>query len=238
MASDHFAHKTEQLFEKGELMIEIVTRHVWDSLEAVELIPWGYETHVSQEIRNIITSDSFDDDPTSRHIRSSPDFFSVQQELDIIYFLECKATVTPLYSENRIHELSKNAGLQPPNEILRWEDIGQLEAAAYDNYVALKNLGAKVAVLNYVAYHECLLLCDFIENITEIGRYTVRNKDTKGSGEPFINFDVTQMRTLKNFLIEEHRVVPDYITPMIQAACRELKEKIPVEHDPRSPLAR
>lgn len=237
MASDHFAHKTEKLFEKGELMIEIVTRHVWDSLESVELVPWGYETHVSQEIRDIITSDSFDDDPTSRHIRSSPDFFSVQQELDIIYFLECKATVTPLWSPNRIREISEKAGLPPPNK-LRWEDIGQLEAAAYDNYMALKKLGAKVAVLNYVAYHERLLLCEFIENITEIGRYTVRNKDTKGSGEPFINFDVTQMRTLEDFLIQEHRVIPDYIVPMIQAACRELEEKIPVEHDSNSPLAR
>ena len=236
MASD-FIHKTEQLFEKGELMIEIVTNHVWNSLESVEHVPWGYETHVSQEIRNIITSDSFDDDPTSRHIRSSPDFFLVQEELDIIYFLECKSTVTPLWSKNRIRKLSENAGLQPPNEILRWEDIGQLEAAAYDNYVALKNLGAKVAVLNYVAYHERLLLCDFIENITEIGRYTVRNKNTKGSGEPFINFDVTQMRTLEDFLIEEHRVIPADIAPKIQAACRELKEKISVDRDSESPLA-
>lgn len=238
MASEYLVHKTEKLFEKGELMIEIVTRHVWDSLESIEHVPWGYETHVSQEIRDIITSDSFDEDPTSRHIRSSPDFFIVQQEPDLIYFLEYKSTVTPLWSKRRIRELSVNAGLQPPNETLRWEDIGQLEAAAYDNYIALKNLGAKVAVLNYVAYHEHLLLCDFVENITEIGRYIVRDKNTKGSGEPFINFDVTHMRTLEDFLIEEHEVGPDYIVPMIQAAYRELREKIPVEHHPDSPLAR
>lgn len=238
MASEYLVHKTEKLFEKGELMIEIVTRHVWDSLESIEHVPWGYETHVSQEIRDIITSDSFDEDPTSRHIRSSPDFFIVQQEPDLIYFLECKSTVTPLWSKSRIRELSENAGLQPPDEILRWEDIGQLEAAAYDNYIALKNLGAKVAVLNYVAYHERLLLCDFVENITEIGRYSVKNRDTKGSGERFINFDVIQMRTLEEFLIEEHGVDPDYIAPMIQAACRELEEKIPVDHDSRSPLAK
>lgn len=111
MASEYQAHKTEQLFEKGELMIEIVTRHVWDSLESVERVPWGYETHVSQEIRDIITSRSFDNDPTSRHIRSSPDFFVVQQKPDIIYFLECKSTVTPLYSKNRIREISEKAGL-------------------------------------------------------------------------------------------------------------------------------
>ena len=220
MASDHSAHKTEQLFEKGELMIEIVTRHVWDSLESVEYVPWGYETHVSQEIRNIITSDSFDDDPTSRHIRSSPDFFVVEQEPDIIYFLECKSTVTPLWSKNRIRELSQKAGKD-----LSWEDIGQLEAAAYDNYVALKDLGAKVAVLNYVAYHERLLLCDFIEEITEIGRYKVSNKDTKGSGEEFINFDVTQIRTLEDFLIEEHGVDPDYIAPMISSCMSRARGK-------------
>ena len=238
MASEYLVDKTEKLFEKGELMIEIVRRHVWDSLESVEHVPWGYETHVSQEIRDIITSDSFDGDPTSRHIRSSPDFFVVQQEPDIIYFLEYKSTVTPLWSRRRIRELSVSAGLQSPNEPLRWEDIGQLEAAAYDNYMALKNIRAKVAVLNYVAYHERLLLCDFIENITEIRRYSVGNRGTKGSGEPFINFDVTQMRTLEEFLIEEHEVDPDYITPMIQAACRELEEKIPVDHDSDSPLAR
>ena len=242
MASEYRVHKTEQLFEKGELMIEIVTRHVWDSLESIEYVPWGYETHVSEEIRDIVTSDSFDDDPTARHIRSSPDFFVVQQKPDIIYFLECKSTVTPLWSRNRIRKLSENAGLQLPNELLRWEDIGQLQAAAYDNYIALKNfggkvpLGMKVAVLNYVAYHERLLLCDFIEKITEIGRYKVSNKNTKGSGEDFINFDVTQMRTFEDFLIEEHGVDPDYITPRIRAACRELEEKIPVDHDEGSPL--
>ena len=75
-----------------------------------------------------------------------------------------------------------------------------MEAAAYDNYMAMKNLNVKVAVLNYVAYHERLLLCDFIENITEIGRYIVSNKNTKGSGEPFINFDITHIRTLEDFL--------------------------------------
>ena len=236
MAPESSVHKTKRLFEKGELMIEIVTRHVWDTLENIKHVPWGYETHVSQEMRNIITSDSFDDDPTSRHIRSSPDFFVVQQEPDLIYFLECKSTVTPLWSKNRIREISRRAGLQPPYEILRWEDIGQLEAAAYDNYKALKKLGAKVAVLNYVAFHERLLLCDFIEKITEIGRYKVRNRNTKGSGEPFINFDVTQMRTLEDFLIEEHGVNPAYIAPKIQAACRELEKNIQVDHDEGSRL--
>lgn len=237
MASEYLDNKTEQLFEKGERMIEIVKRHVWDSLESIEYVPWGYETHVEQEIRDIITSDLFDGDPTSRHIRSSPDFFVVQQDPNIIYFLECKSTVTPLYSKRRIRKLSENAGLRPPDESLRWKNIGQLEAAAYDSYVALKDLGAKVAVLNYVVYHERLLLCDFIEKITEIGRYEVGNKWTKGSGEKFINFDVSEMRTLEDFLIEEHGVDPDYIVPMIQAACRELVEKIPVDHDSRSPHA-
>ena len=114
MSSEYLVHKTEQLFEKGELMIEIVTKHVWDNLETIRYVPWGYETHVSEEIRNIITSDSFDDDPTTRHIRSSPDFFVVQQEPDIIYFLECKSTVTPLWSRKRISKLTKNAGLTLP----------------------------------------------------------------------------------------------------------------------------
>ena len=233
MASEYLVHKTEQLFEKGEQLVEIVNRHIWDSLESIEHVPWGYETHVPQEIRGILTSSSFDNDPTARHIRSSPDFFVVQQHPNIIYFLEYKSTVTPLWSRRRIWALSQKAGKN-----LKWEDIGQVEAAAYDSYVALKDLGAKVAVLNYVAYHERLLLCDFIENIEALDPYEVGNRQTKGSGEPFVNFDVTQMRTLEDFLIEEHRVIPTNIAPKIQAACHELVENIPVDHDSKSPLAR
>lgn len=41
MASEYLDNKTEQLFEKGEQMIEIVKRHVWDSLESIEYVPWG-----------------------------------------------------------------------------------------------------------------------------------------------------------------------------------------------------
>lgn len=221
----------ESLARKERKLVEIVNEHVWDSLEAIEHVPWGYETHISQEIRDMLARFSVEDDLTARYIRHSPDFFIVQQTPDVLYLVDYKCTTVPVWSPNIIREVSRNAGRS-----VEWPDIGVMHTASYDNYVALQSIGAKVAILTYIAYHERLLLCDFIENIDELRRAPVRETE-KGSGKDVINFDASQMKTLEEFLEAIHGIGSNSIAPQIQLACAELRRLFPIEHDWRSPYA-
>ena len=120
---------------------------------------------------------------------------------------------------------------------MRWQDIGVIHTTSYDNYAALQEIGVEVVILTYIAYHERLLLCDYIETMDELRRAPVAFTD-KGSGKDVINFDASQMRTLEEFLADTHGAAGAHIAPQIQRACAELQQLLPVEHDRGSPLAR
>ena len=224
----------ENSVRQEEKLIEIVEKHVWNNLERVKHVPYEYKTreNISQGIRDILERFSVENNLTARYIRHTPNAFIVQQNPKILYFVDYKCMTVPVCDDWIIEKVSQNAGRR-----VEADDIGEIHTSSYDNYVALKNLDVKVAILTYIAYHDRLLLCDFIENIEAVDPYEVENEQTDMDGERFVNFDVTQMRTLEDFLIEEHRVIPAYIAPKIQEACRELVEKIRVNHDSESPLA-
>lgn len=220
----------EHLTLKEKTLAEIVERYIWDNLEGVEHFPYGYETYIPQDIRNILGRFSVEDNPTARHIRHAPDALIVRQNADVLYLLDYKSTTVPMWSPRLIGQISRNAGRN-----VRWQDIGVIHTTSYDNYVKLQSIGVKVAILTYIAYHERLLLCDFIENIEELRRAPVAFTD-KGSGKDVINFDASQMRSLEEFLADNHGVAPHNIAPRIQQVCSELQHLLPVEHDRGSPL--
>ena len=119
-----------------------------------------------------------------------------------------------------------------------WPDIGQCEAEAYDNYVELNKIGVRVAILNYVAYHDRFLLCDFVDKVKELRRYFVTTDTETGSRTPYINFDVTPMRTIQEFLEEEHPIPSGSMTPYFEAMCSQLQRQLPTRHHRKSPLKR
>ena len=222
----------EHLTFKERTLAEIVERYVWNNLEDVKHFPYGYETYIPQDIRNILGRFSVDDNPTARHIRHAPDALIVRQNADVLYLVDYKSTTVPMWSQRLIGEISRNAGKR-----VDWTDIGVIHTTSYDNYVKLQEIGVKVAILTYIAYHDRLLLCDFIETMEELRRAPVAFTD-KGSGKDVINFDASQMRTLEEFLADIHgRTVAANIAPKIQIARAELKQLLPVEHDSGSPLA-
>lgn len=222
--------------EKEQLHVDIVKRHIWGNLSNlgdIQLIQWGFETRVPKEFSECLAGFSVERDLTARHIRFTPDNFVVQRSQRIVYLLEYKNSQTPLYAESRIDRISDAAG-----EALRWQDIGQWQTAAHDNYAAIHQTGAKVAILYYIAYHERLLLCDYVDSVTELFRDQVRSNTQTGSRTPYMNFDVRHMRTLQEFLVDTHSISPDSIAPHINACCAELQQRLPVEHHWRSPHAR
>ena len=218
---------------KEQLHVDIVNRHIWRNLSNILHIQWGFEARVPEDLRECLAGFSVEHDKTARHIRFAPDFFVVQRNPKIVYLLEYKNSQTPLYHPKRIDDISK-----PVGEKLRWQDIGQWQTAAHDNYDAIQQTGAKVAMLYYVAYHERLLLCDYVDSVTELFRDQVRSNTRTGSRTPYMNFDVRHMRTLQEFLVETHGISPDSIAPHINACCAELQQRLSVEHHWRSPHAR
>lgn len=198
----------EERSQASITLIDIVNKYFWDSnaLQSLYHVETGYETQempedVREHLRHIRNK-------TTRHIRFTPDFLIVDKEnSDNIYYLEYKCTQT-------IYRDLKNRG--------------QMELDAYDNYVALHDIGVKVAVLNYVAYHDRLLLCDFIENIREVRRSEGLTQTTKGSRTPYVNTDLNGMRTLLEFLVDIHGINRSDITQNFDNACAELKSELPM----------
>lgn len=224
----------EHLIDKGEQLVEIVKKHVWDKLDFIEHVPWGYETHVKRDIMSMLRFFS-SDEPTARHIRFSPDFFIIQQNPKILYLLEYKCTQSPLYSQFRIDKIARNSG----KKSLQTENIGLWQRSAHENYAALRKIGVKVAVLNYIAYHQRLLLCDFIENIEVLYSDKVRGeKLVDRSGTDYVNFNAESMRSLPTFLSETHGISLKTVVPYFQNACMELQERLPIEYHPKDPKAR
>ena len=216
---------------KAGTVVEIVNGLVWGVApvsDTITVVPYGYETHVPDSVRQQLR---YVRTVTARLVRFFPDFFVLDAARPAnLYLLEYKATTTPLYSNSRISRIAKTAG--KPG--LGWQDIGQMEADAYDNYVALQGLGVRVAVLNYCAYHDRPLLCDYVENVTAVHRDSVQLSTTKGSRTPFINFDCRELRSLDLFIEGQHGVVPD--AEAYSAACEALRSALPVEHHRQSPL--
>ena len=212
--------------EGSDILIEVLKRHFWNKSESLYHVETGYETHIPEEIREVLR---YVYNETARHLRFAPDFLVVQkQDPSNVYYLEYKCTQTPIYSDKRIQLIERQSNRQS----LCKPDIGQCEREAFDNYMALSQIGVKVAVLNYIAYHERPLLCDFIGNIEELHRDEVTTQTQTGSRTPFVNFDATSMRTLQEFLAATHGIRSERIATYFEDALSELRQQLPVRHHP------
>jgi hypothetical protein len=195
-------------------------------------VNYGAEHLIPQPIHQLVR---FAHTETTRHIRFAPDFFVVdRKDPQRTYLLEYKCTQTPLFSRRRIQTIRG----QSPRKDIDWQDIGQMEAEAYDNYRALAGLGVRLALMDYCAYHGRLLVCDFVERITPLHRDRVRATATAGSRTPFINFDLTPMRSLEEFIAAEHSFELHQVAPLCAKIKQVLQKRLPVKHHRQSPLYR
>lgn len=214
---------------QADTLVETLRTHIWEPLaRRLDVIPYGYETHIAAHVR---TAMRFLRTPTAKFVRFTPDFFVLdRQNPENLYLLEYKVTQTPLFSQARIRQMGQAAGIPG----LDWPDIGQMEADAYDNYLNLHEAGLRVVVLNYCAYHTRPLLCDFIHNIQILHRDVVTSETKKGSRTPFVNFYAPTMRQLSRFLYDEHGLkVTD---SAYSQAMQTLATHLPITHHALSPL--
>ncbi len=221
---------TDRLVQ-ADTVVRVLAEHIWNVAPCAGrliIVPYGYETHVPDVVRQQMR---FVHTTTTRYVRFTPDFFTLdRQHPERMYLLEYKVSQTPIYSANRIAAIGSAANIPA----LRWQDAGQMEADAYDNYDALHTLGVHVVILYYCAYHERLLLCDYIERLRILHRDQVTTQTTRGSRTPFVNFDARSMRTLDVFLREEHGIVIDPAT--YTSTLQVLASVLPIQHHENSPL--
>jgi hypothetical protein len=193
-------------------------------------VNYGAEHLIPPQVHQVIR---FAHTKTTRHIRFAPDFFVVdRRDPKRTYLLEYKCTQTPLFSRGRINMLRQ----QSPNKDIDWPDVGQIEAEAYDNYRALADAGIRMALLDYCAYHERLIVCDFVERITPFHKSHVQTATPTGSGTPFINFDLRAMRSLEEFIAAEHGLELRQLDPLCARIKQVLQQELPVKHHFKSPL--
>lgn len=220
----------------AEAVIETLDKEFWTKppmSERVVLAPYGYETRTSEEVRaylrHVYTN-------TVKHVRFTPDFLLIDKEnAEQTCLFEYKVTQTPLFSSKRIKEIQAQSRTLDSEPTLTWENIGQMEADAYDNYIALQQkLGLQVAVLTYSAYHRRSLLCDFIEKFEILRHDTVQGAVTPtASRTPFVNFDYRKLRSLYYFVQNVFKVTlnPQEHKKLIEGLCK----RFPVTHHPSSP---
>lgn len=222
--------KFRKLFETrthdAEVMTNLIKDGIFNSItEYVNLVPLGYETYITDKVRELLR---FVQNETSAYIKFAPDFFVVDKSNpENLYLLEFKCTRTPLYSPRRINMLR----LRASDSTLEAEAIGQMEQAPFENYLRLNQMRVRVAILNHCAYADQILLCELVEKIKVIHRDVVQTTTFKGSRTPFVNIDLRSMRSLTNFLVEEHpRLNRDIIEEGVANTIIRLRENLPVIH--------
>ena len=225
-----FGARTKQ----SETLIQAVKEHLWNhpSISGRFLqVAFGQETHLPREAMGVLRN--LRQNMTAYFIRFAPDYFVIDKSDPAkLYFLEYKCTQTPLFSASRI----KDIGIELHKPMLDWRDIGQWELEPYDNYVRLTTLGVKIAILNYCAYHNRRVLCEFVDSISGVYREEVRLGTMEGSGTPYVNLDLKPMRSLHDFLCQEHNLDRDLISSICNEIETELLDKLPMRHHRKSPL--
>lgn len=206
----------------ANLLKDEIFNHITEHLY---LVPFGYETHINEEVRGLLR---FVLNETASYIKFAPDYFVVDKSApENTYLLEFKCTRTPLYSLRRINMLRDEAS----DPTLEAEVIGQMEQAPYKNYLQLSQMNIRVAILNYCAYGIQKLLCEFVEKIRVIHYDVVRTPTLRGSRTPFVNFDLRSMRSLTNFLCDEHpRLSREAIEACVARTVARFEETMPVTH--------
>lgn len=225
----------EERSKETGLVIETVVRGLWEHPAVKKWmihVQYGYETHIPPDVRERLR---YLYNATSRYIRFAPDFFVLDtSKPDSLYLLEYKCTRTPLYSERRIEALRRKA----QDLHLDWPDIGQWEASAFDNYKALWGIGVRVAVLNYCPYHSRPLVCDFVDRAVELGRFSVTTNTATGSRTPFVNLDLRMLRSLDQFLADEHGLERKLVKTLCDKIAERLQAELPVTHHRASPFSK
>lgn len=148
----------------------------------------GYEARFSEEEQEKLKRRS---DEEALGIRFNPDAEIIPDDSrgEPRTFLEYKSMTTPRYTLRD-----------------RQWDEGQVEADAWENYVRLTEEGSRVALLVCCPYHPRVLLCEYVSKELLTRQRSEVRSTTVGSRTDYVNIDLTKMRSMTDFFVEEYKV--------------------------------
>ena len=138
----------------------------------VDLIPFGFEKLFAEKedsdyqtkclydnLKSFIDSETANLSHSSMLVKFLPDFILLKKtNPQAVYFLEAKASVTPLYSTTRVEEIRK---FHKKN--VKLSDIGIIAREAWNAY---KNLFPNTIIVSACTYNPHVLKAQFVEKIT------------------------------------------------------------------------
>lgn len=136
-------------------------------------------------------------------VKFSPDFISIKRgKKKDLFFIETKASITPIFFESYIQRLRDMSGITD----LKREDIGEIEREAWDTYND-RYPKEKVVIIMACPYNPKLLVAEKVSKINCFHRFKKDiNYDAGGSKTPHVNIHLGQMRRLDLFLKDEYGV--------------------------------
>ena len=137
--------------------------------------------------------------PAALMMKFSPDYIIVPPNGKDPFFLDTKASVTPVFKDSHIETIANNCGITG----LQRQDVGEVEREAWDSYNNFYS-GQRTAICFAAPYHPKLIAIEWCSNI--IPMYRIKedtNLQSAGSRTPHINIHLGKMRAFADFLKEE-----------------------------------
>lgn len=140
--------------------------------------------------------------PAALMMKFSPDYIVVPPNGKEPFFLDTKASVTPVFKSSHIETIARNCGI---TELQRY-DVGEVEREAWDSYTGFYS-GERTAICFAAPYHPRLIAMDYCSRITPMYRLKEdTNLKSAGSRTPHVNIHLGKMRSLLDFFTEEFGV--------------------------------
>ena len=213
-------YQFEDRSESGDIITQMLIQTLWESPAIrdglqVHHLPHGYELCLpQQQVADIQIR--FDEE--ALRIKHRPDYILRRQGRPDLY-LEYKTSRRPRYTEQ---------GRQ-------W-DVIPIEAESWNECSRMSNEGHRVAFLVFCPYHPRPLTCEIISNeIIHRGRQ-IPGPTIMGTGEPFMNVDLSKFRTLPQLLDEEMGIPTQLTVPILDRILETAANEptLQIEHHPES----
>lgn len=137
--------------------------------------------------------------PAALMMKFSPDFIIVPPNGGEPFFLDTKASVTPVFKASHIETIKGTSGLSA----LAREDVGEVEREAWDVYNGHYS-SERMAICFAAPYHPRLVVMEWCKNILPMYRLKEdTNVNSAGSRTPHVNIHLGKMRSLTDFLQQE-----------------------------------
>ena len=181
----------------------------------VEIIPFGFENIAKNKpyINKFIYSAESNLSHSAMMVKFLPDFILLKKtNPQEIYFLEIKASITPLWSTKNLNQIKEN------HKDIKLSDIGIIAREAWNAY---RTLFPNTIILSACSYNPNIIKAQFVDKIKCLRCYdsslghcadcsscplnnhsffeVKRNLNSAGSGTPHTNLDLSSFVDVSDF---------------------------------------